>query len=94
LGGWIQFGTNMTSPAPGSGQAPHLRLLQVTTRLPGRVDAAQTACASGAELAGAMRRAPAAGGQHENRIGAGDPDWTSWYGAYLAADQAGTELPR
>ena len=69
-------------------------LLQVPTRLPGRFDAAQTAYASGAELAGAMRRAPAAGGAHENRIGAADPDWPGWYGAYLAADQAGTELPR
>jgi hypothetical protein len=41
-----------------------------------------------------MRRAPAAGGAHENRIGAADPDLPGFYRAYLAADQAGTELPR
>ncbi len=69
-------------------------LFQVTTRPPGQVDAAQTAYASGAELAGAMRRAPAAGGARWNRIGAADLDWPGWCGAYLPADKAGTEVPR
>jgi hypothetical protein len=32
-------------------------------------------------LAGAMHRAPAAHGEHENRIGAADPDWTDWCAA-------------
>jgi predicted enzyme related to lactoylglutathione lyase len=68
-------------------------LQEVTTRLPGRVDAAQTAFASAAELAGAMRRASAAHGEHEKRIGAADPDWPDWYAAYMVAEQAGTELP-
>ena len=35
----------------------------------------------------------AARGEHENRIGAADPDWRDWYAAYMAAEQAGTELP-
>jgi hypothetical protein len=35
-----------------------------------------------------------ASGAYENSIGAADPDWPGWYGAYLAADQAGTEVPR
>jgi hypothetical protein len=74
----------------GNGWLPQ----EVTTRLPGRADAAQTAVASAAELAGAMHRAPAAHGEHENRIGAADPGWPDWCGAYLAAEQAGTELPR
>jgi hypothetical protein len=47
-------------------------LQEVTGRLPGRVGAAETPYASGTELAGAMRRAPAAGGARENRIGAAD----------------------
>jgi len=66
---------------------------EVTTRLPGRVDAAGTAFASAAELAGAMRRAEAAHGEHEKRIGAADPDWPDWYAAYMVAEQSGTELP-
>jgi catechol 2,3-dioxygenase-like lactoylglutathione lyase family enzyme len=67
---------------------------EVTTRLPGRVDAAETSFASVADLANAMRRASAAHGEHEKRIGAADPDWPDWYAAYMMAEQAGTELPR
>ncbi|HTZ27579.1 MAG TPA: VOC family protein [Streptosporangiaceae bacterium] len=67
---------------------------EVTTRLPGRVDAAETAFASVADLANAMRRASAAHGEHEKRIGAADPDWPDWYAAYMMAEQAGMELPR
>ena len=69
-------------------------LQEVTTRLPGRIDAAAgTAFASAADLADAMRRASAAHGEHEKRIGAADPDWPDWYAAYMVAEQAGTELP-
>jgi catechol 2,3-dioxygenase-like lactoylglutathione lyase family enzyme len=67
---------------------------EVTTRLPGRVDASETVYASTADLADAMRRASAAHGEHEKRIGAADPDWPDWYAAYMVAEQAGTELPR
>jgi predicted enzyme related to lactoylglutathione lyase len=66
---------------------------EVTTRLPGRVDAAQTAFVSGADLASALRRAAAAHGEHEKRIGHADPDWPDWYASYMVAEQAGTELP-
>ena len=48
-------------------------LQEVTTRLPGRVDAAGTAFGSASDLAGAMRRAAAAHGEHEQRTGAGRP---------------------
>jgi predicted enzyme related to lactoylglutathione lyase len=68
-------------------------LQEVTTRLPGRVDAAQPAFASAEDLAGAMRRAEAAHGEHEKRTGAADPDWPDWYAAYMVAEQAGTALP-
>jgi catechol 2,3-dioxygenase-like lactoylglutathione lyase family enzyme len=68
-------------------------LQEVTTRLPGRVDAAETTFASAADLAAALRRAAAAHGEHEKRIGAADPNWPDWYADYLVREQAGTELP-
>jgi predicted enzyme related to lactoylglutathione lyase len=68
-------------------------LQEVTTRLPGRVDPAATSFGSANDLASAMRRASAAHGEHEQRIGAADPDWPDWYASYMVAEQAGTELP-
>jgi len=68
-------------------------LQEITVRLPGRVDAAATAYASAADLANAMRRASAAHGGHEKRIGKADANWPDWYAAYMVAEQAGTELP-
>jgi catechol 2,3-dioxygenase-like lactoylglutathione lyase family enzyme len=67
---------------------------EITTRLPGRVDRAATSFGSASDLADAMRRASAAHGEHEKRIGAADPDWPDWYAAYMVAEQAGTELPK
>jgi hypothetical protein len=70
------------------------RLFQeVTTRLPGRLDPAATSFGSGSDLANAMRRAAAAHGEYEKRIGAADPNWPDWYAEYMVAEQAGTELP-
>ena len=66
---------------------------EITTRLPGRIDSATTSFASASDLAGAMRRAEAAHGAHEKRIGKADPDWPDWYASYMVAEQAGTELP-
>jgi catechol 2,3-dioxygenase-like lactoylglutathione lyase family enzyme len=68
-------------------------LQEVTARLPGRVEPAQTAYGSPRDLADAMRRASVAHGEHEKRIGAEDPDWPDWYAAYMVAEQAGSELP-
>jgi hypothetical protein len=45
------------------------------------------------ELANAMRRAEAAHGEHEKRIGKADPDWPDWYATYMVAEKAGEELP-
>jgi predicted enzyme related to lactoylglutathione lyase len=69
-------------------------LQEITKRLPGRIDAAQTTFASAADLAGALRRAAAAHGEHEKRTG-GDHSktWPDWYAAYMVAEQAGGELP-
>ena len=68
-------------------------LQEVTKRLPGRIDAAETAFASTADLASAMRRASVAHGEHEKRTGQADANWPDWYAAYMVAEQAGTELP-
>jgi catechol 2,3-dioxygenase-like lactoylglutathione lyase family enzyme len=149
-GSWcsIQFGTNLTSAAPGSAQRTFLvvsdieaarnelvadgievsdvfhrgadgpvngpepehgsyqsfatfsdpdgnswLLQEITTRLPGRVDAAATEFGSANDLASAIRRAELAHGEHEARTGQADPNWPDWYAAYMVAEQAGKELP-
>jgi catechol 2,3-dioxygenase-like lactoylglutathione lyase family enzyme len=67
---------------------------EVTRRAPGRIDPATTSFASANDLAGAMRRAATAHGEHEKRVGQRDVNWPAWYAAYIAAEQAGTELPK
>ena len=67
---------------------------EVTHRLPGRMDPATTTFASANDLAGAMRRAAVAHGEHEKRSGQRDANWPDWYAAYMVAEQAGTELPK
>ena len=67
-------------------------LQEITTRLPGRV-AGGTRYGSAGDLSQALRRAAAAHGEHEKRIGKADPNWPDWYAAYMVAEQAGTELP-
>ncbi|MFL5912473.1 MAG: VOC family protein [Gaiellaceae bacterium] len=67
---------------------------EVTTRLPGRVDPATTSFASATDLAAAMRRAAAAHGEHEKRLGGEyDVNWPEWYATYMVAEQVGAELP-
>jgi catechol 2,3-dioxygenase-like lactoylglutathione lyase family enzyme len=68
-------------------------LQEVMSRLPGRIDVAETAFASANDLASAMRRASVAHGEHEKRIGKADANWPDWYAAYMVAEQAGAELP-
>jgi catechol 2,3-dioxygenase-like lactoylglutathione lyase family enzyme len=67
---------------------------EITARLPGRIDSASTTFASASDLANAMRRAEAAHGEHEKRIGAADPNWPDWYATYMVAEQSGAELPK
>jgi catechol 2,3-dioxygenase-like lactoylglutathione lyase family enzyme len=68
-------------------------LQEITTRLPGRISPGATSFGSGSDLASALRRAAAAHGEHEKRIGGADKDWPDWYAKYMVAEQAGTELP-
>jgi len=66
---------------------------EITSRLPGRIDVGATSFGATEELASALRRAAAAHGEHETRTGAPDANWPDWYAAYIAAEQAGSELP-
>jgi catechol 2,3-dioxygenase-like lactoylglutathione lyase family enzyme len=74
---------------------------EITTRRPGRIDAAGTTFASVADLTSALERAKAAHIEHQKRIepshllhqSGQDETWPAWYAAYMVAEQAGTELP-
>ena len=68
-------------------------LQEITTRLPGRVDAARRRSlrrATWRARCGA-RRPPTA--STRSAPGERDADWPDWYAAYMVAEQAGTELP-
>jgi catechol 2,3-dioxygenase-like lactoylglutathione lyase family enzyme len=67
-------------------------LQEVTSRFPGRVSG-DTAYASPADLAAALRRAAAAHGKHEERTGEADENWPDWYAEYMVRELAGEELP-
>jgi catechol 2,3-dioxygenase-like lactoylglutathione lyase family enzyme len=69
-------------------------LQEVTTRLPGRIDANDTKFVSSAELAAALRRAEAAHGEHEKRTGQRDANWPNWYAEYMIREQAGKPPPQ
>jgi len=66
---------------------------EITARLPGRVDPNSTTYASATELAAAMRRAEAAHGEHEKKLGHRDENWPEWYADYMVREQAGKDLP-
>src|SRR5262245_16392007 len=67
---------------------------EVTTRLPGRVEA-DTTFTSSTDLASALRRASAAHGEHEERTGGQrDENWPDWYAEYIVREQFGQELPQ
>lgn len=69
-------------------------LQEITTRLPGRIDSGVTSFGSVTDLIGALIRAATAHGEHEKRMGGQrDEQWPVWYAAYMAAEQAGSELP-
>jgi catechol 2,3-dioxygenase-like lactoylglutathione lyase family enzyme len=69
-------------------------LQEVTARFPGRIDSNTTSFSSASDLASAMRRASAAHGEHETRIGGyRDENWPGWYAEYIFAEQTGKELP-
>jgi catechol 2,3-dioxygenase-like lactoylglutathione lyase family enzyme len=70
------------------------QLQEVTTRLTGRVEPGATSFGSASDLASALRRAAAALGKSEKRIGEADPNWPDRYAEYMVRKQAGLELPQ
>jgi catechol 2,3-dioxygenase-like lactoylglutathione lyase family enzyme len=74
---------------------------EVTTRLPERMNAAETGYVSATDLEGALRRAEAAHAEHEKHSGRShlfhrsdqDTNWPAWYAAYMVAEQTGTDVP-
>ncbi|MEI8412318.1 MULTISPECIES: VOC family protein [unclassified Kribbella] len=70
-------------------------LQEVTTRLPGRVDPAETTYTSVDDLQQALFRAAMAHGEHEKRNGGEyDEKWPEWYATYMVAERTGQELPQ
>jgi catechol 2,3-dioxygenase-like lactoylglutathione lyase family enzyme len=72
---------------------------EVTTRRPGRMNPTETGYVTAADLEGALRRAEAAHGEREKHSGGllhrshQDENGAAWYASYMAAEQAGTDLP-
>jgi catechol 2,3-dioxygenase-like lactoylglutathione lyase family enzyme len=94
VGGQADDGASYGSFATFSDPDGNGYLLQeVTTRLPGRIDGAETTYASADDLMQALLRAALAHGEHEKRTGEYDEQWPVWYAAYMVAERAGAELP-
>ena len=73
---------------------------EITTRHPGRMNPDETGYVTPGDLEGALRRAETAhqqresnGGPHLLHRSQHDDNWPAWYAAYMAAEQAGTDLP-
>jgi hypothetical protein len=67
---------------------------EVTERLPGRMDAKGATFTSASDLAGALKRAAAAHGEHEKENGGKHDDaWPHWYAQYMVAEQEGSPVP-
>jgi catechol 2,3-dioxygenase-like lactoylglutathione lyase family enzyme len=79
-GSWVSF------PDPDGNQ---WFVQEVTKRRPGRAISALAAYDSVDALADALRRAEAAHGQYEQRLGHADPDWPAWYAQYMAHESDG-----
>jgi catechol 2,3-dioxygenase-like lactoylglutathione lyase family enzyme len=69
-------------------------LQEITTRLLGHMDPTTTSFASLNGLADALRRAAAAHGRFEERIGQADENWPIWYAEYMVSEQTGEKLPQ
>ena len=65
-------------------------LQEITTRRPGRIDLTEAVN----DLASALRRAEAAHGEHEGRIGQRDANWADWYADYMVREKTGKDLPQ
>jgi catechol 2,3-dioxygenase-like lactoylglutathione lyase family enzyme len=59
---------------------------EITNRLPGRSTSALAVYGSVAGLAAALRRAEAAHGKHEQKLGRRDENWPDWYAQYMVEE--------
>jgi catechol 2,3-dioxygenase-like lactoylglutathione lyase family enzyme len=66
---------------------------EVTTRLPGRINAEITTFKSATALSAALRRAEAAHGEHEKRTGQRDVNWPDWYAQFIVSEEANMPPP-
>ena len=107
VGDLFHLGPEGPAPGPDPGRATYRTcaelsdpdgnswiLQEITTRLPGRIDLGTTSFSSASDLARALRRAEAAHGEHEKRLGRRDENWPDWYAEYMVREQTGEELPR
>jgi catechol 2,3-dioxygenase-like lactoylglutathione lyase family enzyme len=93
LAGVSPDGASYKSFATFSDPDGNMWLLQeITQRLPGHVGPFAR-YVSVNDLAQALRRAAAAHGDHEKRIGHADANWPDWYSAYMLAEATGTSGP-
>ena len=69
-------------------------LQEITAPDPLRFESGVTSFSSASDLASALRRAEAAHGVREKRLGQRDANWPDWYAAYIVAEQSGKELPQ
>jgi catechol 2,3-dioxygenase-like lactoylglutathione lyase family enzyme len=105
-GGYNRFDPDLRAPGPDPERRTYAsfaefrdpdgnmwQLQEITSRLPGRVDAKTATYDSVDDLARALRRAEAAHGEHEKRTGQRDEEWPAWYAAHMLAEQTGDELP-
>jgi catechol 2,3-dioxygenase-like lactoylglutathione lyase family enzyme len=67
---------------------------EVTQRLPGRIASDATSYANTEDLVEAMKRAEAAHGEYEKKLGTRDENWAQWYAEYMVREQSGKPLPR
>ena len=63
-------------------------LQEVNNRIPGRV-VGKTSFGSVGDLTAALRRAEAAHGEYETKLGERHEDWAPWYAEYIVREQAG-----
>jgi catechol 2,3-dioxygenase-like lactoylglutathione lyase family enzyme len=105
----VQFGTNVTSAAPGSARGLYLIVSDIEAArdelaaLGVEVSEVFHAETPGAQFQpdGASGRISGPAPDHatygsfaKQRTGQRDEDWPDWYAAYMVAEQAGAELPR
>lgn len=94
---WLRRAANRRLPNSASGLFEDALALgagaALASRLPGRINPKASAFGSASDLAGALRRAEAAHGEHERRTGRPDASWPDWYAAYIVAERTGGDLP-